>query len=216
MQYLFKKLSLALLVISSAGASVAQAAADSDAIGKNDSFYGVIGLASVTQMDCLGANMGIWRTPLNAVNSGSITVNSTTNAATALSSVTKSGLSSLTQASDSVPGTGTCILSGLVAPNPADYGADLTGGSGTFVPGNSTKVVNPLAQRSPATGSGVAGMTLVMSLVNATPALAVNGNDLIWRINGIATFANTTVGTTTNYGGYRTSTLTTVTVRAAL
>lgn len=205
MKNLFKKTALALLVTASVGISTAQSAADADALGRSDTaVYGVIGLTSVTSLDCYGVNMGIYRIGLNQpAYSGTITVSAAGNASSNLSTLAISNSSGISSASNSLPGTGYCRLSGLTAPTAADYKMTMTSPSSNFAVGTTTDVVNPTNTMTAAT-TAAGGMSLVMSLVNAVPAIDLT-NDLYWRIGGVATFASTVVSSVNNYGGYKSS-----------
>ncbi len=224
MRNMFKKSALALLVTASVGMSTAYAAADNDALGKTDTqIYGVIGLASVTQLDCVGVNMGIWRMPLNAAAySGTINVSAANNTIATAVVTTVSNPTNISQASDSLPGTGMCRLTGLISPTASDYKLVMTNNnSNNFISGVSTDVTNVANQR-PAAQTAVVGMTLAMNLINATPATDVpnpanpTAIDLIWRLSGQTTFTNVVLTTANNYGGYKNTTPATVTVAAAL
>lgn len=213
MKNMFKKSALALLVTASVGMPTAYAAADNDAVGRSDtSVYGVIGLTSVTALDCYGVNMGIYRMALNApAYSGTVTVSAAGNAASNLSTLALSNSTGISAASNSLPGTGFCKLTGLTAPTATDYRLTMTAGSSNFIAGTTVDVVNPTNTATAAT-TAASGMSLVMSLVNAVPAID-STNDLYWRIAGVATFTNTVLTAAGNYGGYKSSAAT-VTVSA--
>ncbi len=213
MKKLAQKISLALLVTATAGLTTAHAASDGDATALFDSnIHAVIGLAPVISMDCKGVNMGIHRIALNTPYTGVFTVVAPNNTSTASTkSYTVVGLS---QAFDSAPETGKCVLTGLIAPDPTDYSMSLNSVDPiTFVSGTENDVTNPLAFRT-AASAGVNGMTMTFAMANGTPALE-NTNDLVWRINGAATFNAVAVADKDGFGGYKTQTAARVDVNPA-
>ena len=182
--------------------SAALAAADADVIGmKDDAIYGVIGIAPVTAIQCRGVNMGIY-TLSGTAYSGTITVTATTNMAPVASTLTISNPTGIAATSKSQPGTGYCEVSGLTAPTATDYKLILSNATDIpFVAGSTTDVTNPGRILS-AAGTSVAGMSLTMSVVHQTPALEASGDNLFWRIAGVAKFENVLISTSSQYGGH--------------
>lgn len=208
----------ASLTVTIACISTAHAAADVDALGKSDGQnYGVIGLAPVVSFNCVGVNAGIWMIDTFTNYLGTIAVSANSNAASALTAILQTSIS-LASSSYSRPEAGVCRLSGLINPTVTDYLLTLSSHQDiAFVPGNSSNVMNVVAQKLPATvGSFGSGLWGTFTLASATPNLELDGS-LVWRLGMVVSVNGfRTNGFNTFYrGGYITQAATTATVTAA-
>lgn len=174
--------SVAFLAVAIVPIATAHAAADVDALGKSDTFYGVIGLAPLISFTCVGVNAGVWQIFKRTSYLGTIAVSAVSNAASAATTVQRIGPSILASSSYSRPEAGSCTLLGLINPTPTDYRLTLSANEDIeFVAGNSANVKNVAAQLPPAIAGKDSGVWGSFTLVSATPNLESDGS-LVWRV----------------------------------
>lgn len=178
------KLNYFLLAFLIGGGSTAHAV-ESTAVALSDSqVQAVIGLTSILTLNCVGVNAGVWFLDKYTAYLGKLILTASSNASTAPTTVAQQGVY-FSQGTGSAPMAGYCQLSGLANAHAEDYKLTLSSNTDLdFVAGNSTDVVNPTNQKSPALTGVYTGLRATLNVVADTPHLEPDGS-LYWRIGAV-------------------------------